>query len=45
MSGKIAEAERAEPSRKPILQSARELNALNRIRGRKRSHAPPSSED
>jgi hypothetical protein len=42
MPGKIAEAERAEPPRESILQSARELNGLNRIRGRKRSHAPPS---
>ena len=42
MSGKIAEAERAEPPRKSILQSARELNGLIRIRSRKRSHAPPS---
>ena len=43
MSGKIAEAERAEPPRKSILKSARELNGLVRIRGRKRSHAPPNS--
>ena len=43
MSGKIAEAESAEPPRESILQLARELNGPNRIRGRKRSHAPPSS--
>ena len=42
MSEKIAEAERVEPSRKPILKPARKLNALKRIRGRKRSQAPPS---
>ena len=39
MSGKIAEAESAEPPRESILQSARELNGLIRTRSRKRSHA------
>ena len=43
MSGKIAEAESAEPPRESILQLDRELNGPNRIRGRKRSHAPPNS--
>ena len=43
MSGKIAEAESAEPPRESILQLDRELNGPNRIRSRKRSHAPPNS--
>ena len=43
MSEKIAEAESAEPPRESILQLDRELNGPNRIRSRKRSHAPPNS--